>query len=541
MTLTHIPGVGDVLGGCRLERMTARGGMGVVYEATQLALGRRVAVKVISPQLADDPEFRERFVREAQVAASVHHPNIVDVYDAGEQDGVLYLVMRFVDGVDLRTVLRAEHRLHPERAVRIVTDVAGALDAAHRAGLIHRDVTPSNILLSGDGADERAALTDFGLVKHVDTQGATRTGTWFGTLAFVAPEALRDDPVDGRSDVYALGCLLHRMLTGSVPFARDSDAATITAHLHDAPPRPSEASGVDPAFDAVITRALAKEPSDRFATAGALALAAQAALHGERLDPGAAQTSIARDPDQALTRVAAPAQDATRRVPGPAGSDPGRDGATRVAPSFRAPTPRARPAPAAARPPRRTGAFAAVAVFAALVGGAIAIGVNQAVNPPTPTRPHRALPKTPVRPALTSYQTPAYRAQVPRSWKTVADDVDRGGYRESRWRAPYPGHAELAIVYRTGSGVPPDRVATAARGRMAVDPTYSEVAFGPISLNGDIAQRWVYGVDGQARANWYLNPCGTSIAVYAGSRPSEFLRWAPTFRAVTASVQPTCS
>ena len=257
MTLTHTPGVGDVLGGCRLERLAARGGMGVVYEATQLALGRRVAVKVISPQLADDPEFRERFVREAQVAASVHHPNIVDVYDAGEQDGVLYLVMRFVDGVDLRTVLRAEQRLAPERAVRIVTDVAGALDAAHRAGLIHRDVTPSNILLSGEGADERAALTDFGLVKHVDTQGATRTGTWFGTLAFVAPEALRDDPVDGRSDVYALGCLLHRMLTGSVPFARESDAATITAHLHDAPPRPSEARGVDPAFDAVITRALA--------------------------------------------------------------------------------------------------------------------------------------------------------------------------------------------------------------------------------------------------------------------------------------------
>jgi len=541
MTLTHTPGVGDVLGGCRLERMAARGGMGVVYEATQLALGRRVAVKVISPQLADDPEFRERFVREAQVAASVHHPNIVDVYDAGEQDGVLYLVMRFVDGVDLRTVLRAEQRLAPERAVRIVTDVAGALDAAHRAGLIHRDVTPSNILLSGEGADERAALTDFGLVKHVDTQGATRTGTWFGTLAFVAPEALRDDPVDGRSDVYALGCLLHRMLTGSVPFARESDAATITAHLHDAPPRPSEARGVDPAFDAVIARALAKEPADRFATAGALALAAQAALHGERLDPGSAQTSIARDADEALPRVAAPSRDATRPVSDQA---PGSDDATRVAPSFRPPAPQAparRPAPAKARPPRRTGAFAAVAIFAALVGGALAIGVNQAVNPQTPKRPHRALPRTPVRPSLTPYRTPAYRAQVPRSWKVVADDVDRGDYSESRWRAPYPGHAELAIVYRTGSGVRPDRIAAAARGRMAVDPTYSEVAFGPISLNGDTAQRWVYGVDGQARANWYINPCGTSIAVYAGSRPSEFLRWAPTFRAVTASVQPTCS
>ena len=535
MTLTHIPGVDDVLGGCRLDRLAARGGMGVVYEATQLALGRRVAVKVISPQLADDPEFRERFGREARVAASVHHPNIVDVYDAGEQDGVLYLVMRFVDGVDLRTVLRGEPRLAPARAVRIVSDVADALDAAHAAGLIHRDVTPSNILLSGAGPDERAALTDFGLVKHIGSQGATRTGTWFGTLAFVAPEALRDDPVDGRADVYALGCLLYRMLTGSVPFARDSDAATIAAHLHDAPPRPSQAAGVDPAFDAVIARALAKEPADRYASAGAFAQAAQAALRGEDVDPASERTAIAHG--ATAEPGLAPDEDVTRRVP------PATE-ATRVAPAAARPAPRhhaAAPKPAAAKPPRRTGTLLVIALFAALVGGAAAIAINQAVNPQSPRRPARPLPKTPIRPALEPYQTAAYSAQVPRSWKTVADDVDEGDYVESHWRAPYPGHAELAIVYRTGSTVAPDRIATAARGRMAADPTYSEVAFGPISLNGDDAQRWVYGVQGQARVNWYLNPCGTSIAVYGSSRPSEFLRWAPTFRAVAASVQPSCS
>ncbi|MFM9124689.1 MAG: serine/threonine-protein kinase, partial [Actinomycetota bacterium] len=176
MSAPRAPQAGDVLGGCRLEREAASGGMGVVWEATQIALGRRVAVKVIAPALAGDPEFRERFVREARLTASVHHPNIVDVYDAGEQDGVLYIVMRFVDGVDLRTVLREQAPLDPQRAVRICEQVAGALDAAHRAGLIHRDVTPSNILLSAGGADEQAALTDFGLVKHLDTEGHTKTG-----------------------------------------------------------------------------------------------------------------------------------------------------------------------------------------------------------------------------------------------------------------------------------------------------------------------------------------------------------------------------
>ncbi len=220
-----------------------------------------------------------------------------------------------------------------------------------------------------------------------------------------------------------------------------------------------------------------------------------------------------------------------------------------MAPSFRPPAAQGpsrsatagRPAPAA-RPQRRTGAFAAVAVFAALVGGAVALGVNQAVNPQTPKRPRRALPKTPVRPALAAYRTPAYRAQVPRSWKTVADDVDRGDYTESRWRAPVPRPCRdrdrlphrLRARVRTAS---PSRPVGAWRSTRRT----ARCAFGPISLNGDTAQRWVYGVDGQARANWYMNPCGTSIAVYSGSRPSEFLRWAPTFRAVTASVQPTCS
>lgn len=500
--------------------------MGVVFEATQLALGRRVAVKVISPQLADDPEFRERFTREARVAASVHHPSIVDVYDAGEQDGELYLVMRYVDGTDLRTVLRGGTALDPGRAVAITSQVADALDAAHAAGMIHRDVTPSNILLSG----EQAALTDFGLVKHLDTAAETRSGAWLGTLAFVAPEALRDDGVDGRSDVYALGCVLHRMLTGHVPFERESDAATIAAHLHDAPPPASATPGVAEGFDTVIARALAKDPAARHPTAGELARDARAALEGRALDPHTimpppvppAQAAPAAD-DAAATEVAA---GRTRVMP--ARHERGETTAAAGVP----PVPRRRP--------RR--ALVALLALAALAGG-VALGVagERALNDDPPASARPAVPRTPAAVALEPYSTPGYEARVPRGWTRLIDDADRGGFSESRWRAPAPYRAVLAIAYRTDSGASPDGIAEAARARIAADPTYSELAFGEIELNDDIAWRWVYGVGGQARATWYMNPCGTSVAVYGATRPSELLRWAPTFRAVTASVRPTCS
>ncbi len=501
--------------------------MGVVYEATQLALDRRVAVKVISTELAHDPEFRERFTREARVAASVHHPNIVDVYDAGEQDEVLYLVMRYVDGTDLRTLLRGGVRLDPERAVAITSQVAAALDAAHEAGLIHRDVTPSNILLSGNGSGERAALTDFGLVKHLDTAGATRSGAWLGTIAFVAPEALRDDAVDGRADVYALGCVLHRMLTGTVPFARDSDAATITAHLHDAAPRPSATEGVPAGLDAVIARALAKDPADRYPTAGALADDARRALTSApaAAAPGAFETFGRPSQDEdAATAIAG--GDRTRLMPPrpPAGATPEPPQAKR----------RRRP---------RTIVTVALGALALLAGVGIGVAADQALHDdPAPTRTTRGpVPRAPAPVALKPYSTPGYKAQVPLHWTLLADDVDRGTFNESRWRAPAPYHALLVITYRLNSDARPEAVAARARGSMASQRTYSELAFGAIDLNGGEAWRWAYGVDGQARLSWYLNQCGTSVAVYGATKPSELLRWSPTLRAVTASVQPTCS
>ena len=257
---------GDVFADHRIEGLAGRGGMGVVYRATQLGLERTVALKVITPVLAQEEDFRRRFVEESKAAASIEHPNVIPVYHAGERDGVLYIVMRYIDGPDLRALVRAEGRLAPERAAHIVAQVGGALDAAHRHGLVHRDVKPANVLL---GDDDHAYLTDFGLTKRsatTDGGGLSRAGGWVGTLGYVAPEQIRGERIDARTDVYALGCVLVYALTGSAPYMRDTDEATLWAHLN-APP-PSE--DVPPAFEGVVARALAKDPSDRHLSAGDL-------------------------------------------------------------------------------------------------------------------------------------------------------------------------------------------------------------------------------------------------------------------------------
>ena len=256
--------------------------MGVVYRATQLGLGRPVALKVITAQYADNLDFRERFKSEAQVAASIDHPNVVPIFEAGEADGVLYLAMRYVEGTDLRTLVDSSKRLDPERAVRIIWQVAGALDAAHRRGLVHRDVKPPNVLIAQEG-EEHAYLTDFGLTKSAAASGGfTRTGSFVGTPDFAAPEQIRGEHADARADVYALGAVLFHSLTGRVPFPRDSELAKMYAHLNDPAPAASPlAAGMPAGLDVVIGTAMAKAPEERYASAGDLARAALAALQGE--------------------------------------------------------------------------------------------------------------------------------------------------------------------------------------------------------------------------------------------------------------------
>jgi DNA-binding beta-propeller fold protein YncE len=270
---------GQEIAGHRIDGIVGEGGMGVVYRATQLALDRPVALKLIAPALAGDPDFRARFKREARVAASIDHPNVIPVYGAGEHEGTLMLAMRFVDGIDLASYAARSGGLPPERAVAIVSQIAAALDAAHAAGLVHRDVKPQNVLLTGRPGEEHAYLTDFGLAKrHTAAEGVTRSGSFIGTAEFASPEQIRGEPTGPASDVYSLGCVLFTIIALRPPFDRDTEVARLFAHLNDPPPRLSDVARVSPALDEVILRAMAKDPRDRYASAGELARAATAAL-----------------------------------------------------------------------------------------------------------------------------------------------------------------------------------------------------------------------------------------------------------------------
>src|ERR1044072_1660898 len=218
---------GSVFAGHRAEMVAGRGGMGVVYKATQLALDRTVALKVIAAGLLDDQTVRSRFVRESKVAASIDHPNVIPIYYAGEEDGIAYIAMRYVAGDDIRSLVRREGHLDGPRGARLVAHLGAGLDAAPAAGLVHRDIKPANVLLT---SEDHVYLTDFGLTKHaLSVTGSTKPGHWVGTLDYVAPEQIRGERIDARADVYALGCLLFFALTGVVPFRRDSDEARLWA------------------------------------------------------------------------------------------------------------------------------------------------------------------------------------------------------------------------------------------------------------------------------------------------------------------------
>ena len=261
---------GSVLADFRVEDVVGRGGMGVVYQAVQLSLDRPVALKLIAPHLTEDEGFRERFVKESRLSASLDHPHIVPVYAAGEEDGIQYIAMRFVQGANLKTTIASSGCLDPGRAVRLVQQIASALDSAHAHGLVHRDVKPANVLISPEGGGEHAYLTDFGVTKRrTSTETPTGTGEWVGTLDYVAPEQLRGEVVDGRADTYSLGCMLYECVTGSVPFPRARELAKMWAHISDEPPSASAlVPHVPEALSEVIRRAMAKAPGERFPSTG---------------------------------------------------------------------------------------------------------------------------------------------------------------------------------------------------------------------------------------------------------------------------------
>ncbi|MGI9021444.1 MAG: protein kinase domain-containing protein [Solirubrobacterales bacterium] len=293
--------IGTVFAGYRVQELIGRGGMAAVYRAEELRPRRNVALKLILPERATDPQFLARFERESEIAAQIEHPNVVPVYEVDEHEGKVFIAMRFVDGSDLRPLITAP--LEPMRATRLIGEVAGALDAAHARGLVHRDVKPANILVAGSGGGEHAYLADFGLAALTEELGQlTRTGHFLGTVDYVAPEQIQGDPVDARADVYALACVLFQALTGEVPFPRDSEVAKIWAHVHEPAPSALERHPpLPPAIDRVLERGMAKDPAQRFASAGELARAAADAASGER--PTRALASPPERPEQATRRV----------------------------------------------------------------------------------------------------------------------------------------------------------------------------------------------------------------------------------------------
>jgi YVTN family beta-propeller protein len=287
--MAELPLVGEEFAGYRLVSVLGRGGMSVVFQAENPRLGNVIALKVLDPSLAGDDIFRTRFLDESRIAASMNHPNVIPIHDMGSSAGLLYIAMRCVTGTDLRQMLKKRGRLQPDTGVFLLEQAARALDAAHRRGLVHRDVKPGNLLVErgNEGSDpEHVYLTDFGITKHMGSRtGLTSSGQFLGTIDYVAPEQIRGISVLGLADQYSLGCVLYECLTGRVPFEKDLDAAIIWAHMEESPTQPTLLRpDLPPAIDEVFGRVLAKNPGDRFESCKEFMTAAREAL-GPMADP----------------------------------------------------------------------------------------------------------------------------------------------------------------------------------------------------------------------------------------------------------------
>ncbi|MEI4277222.1 protein kinase domain-containing protein [Klenkia terrae] len=425
---------GDTFAGYTVVRELGTGGMGAVYLVQHPRLPRTDALKVLRRELCSDPAFTRRFLREAELVAGLSHRNVVPVLDRGEVDGQLWLTMAFVDGQDVEGALAAAGgRLPPERAVHVVTEVAAALDAAHRQGLVHRDVKPANILLrpGDDDEPEQVFLTDFGIAKPLEAGSTrlTRTGMVIATFDYASPEQVESRDLGPPSDVYSLGCVLYRLLSGSVPFPGDTLYAALHGHVSLPPPRPSATVPASPpALDQVVARAMAKDPGDRYPTCRALAAAARAAL-APRPAPRPAPARPAPAPVTVVQRTVPQPAPATDRWTAVGPSTPqrtGPPGASRPGVGHRPPSPApGGPAPAPGRGRRRWAAAVAVTVSVVGVTTAITVVLNRGDDDAgagaAPTAGGASTTAGPV--ATTAGPAELALAALPRSAQPLPDDV----------------------------------------------------------------------------------------------------------------------
>ena len=533
---------GSIVAGYRIDEMIGRGGMGVVYRATNVALHRIYALKVLAPELAEDEQFRERFKRETRIAASLHHPNIVGIHNAGEHDDLLFFVMDYVTGTDLHEILLKQGALEPDRAVDLLEPCASALDAAHARGLVHRDVKPANILISVKDGEEHAYLTDFGLAKRFDAASAmTAQGLIVGTVNYMAPEQIAGTRTDSRTDIYGLACVFFQMLTGRVPYERENSVATLFAHIHDPPP-PLDGAIIEtyPAFVPVLQKAMAKEPSDRYFSAGDFARDAEAALKGVRLSApptivGTGEAMPLAEPDEAVTSAgpgaesepasaAAPRAGAETRAAArepvrplettlggspPPAADLAAPGAAEADPAGTTPTKR--------RPRRGLGIAAALALVAGLAAVAVVVlGSNDTSNSKPAGQPFESAQQ----PVPTNRVTGGGNATVRLDWNVAAVTLDAAGLLNG---SPHAMH-----IHAGGKGVcPPASAARLHNGHAAISTSNGIAFYGPpqvaLTSTGDTTPRSIlnfprFPTSGTIRYSRKITvPAGVAAAIRANN------------------------
>ncbi len=503
--------IGGQLGSYLIESVIGRGGMSVVYRAVHSRLGTPVALKALAPELSSDDAFRERFLREAKMAAGIDHPNVIPIYDTGLCEDSLYIIMRYVSGGDLKTELVTAGPLSPERAIELLKPVGRALDAAHAHGLVHRDVKPANILLqrSESGEIEHVYLSDFGVTKHATSvSGLTKTGALVGTVDYMAPEQIEGQTVSAQTDIYALGCLFYQSLTGRVPYHRETEAAVLWAHMRgDYEPLAGVRPGLSPALDATLSKALSKEPSARFARATVFVNAFSAAAGA---GGGTRPSDLIAEPADATVAEAMPPPG-----PGPLGLDRSPDvtrpdheqvaaasAPTPPPPPTPTPTPTPTPPPPAAparpaqpRRPARSGGggggglkrwwpAGAAVLGVAVIAGAVALLSGGSSSKDSKSTAD-SFPATLVG-VPTNHVDATGDATVKLDGDSAAITVDTNGLLDS---APHAMH-----IHAGGEGkCPPAQAAHEHNGRLSISTVNGEPFYGPpvtsMTTKGDISKK----------------------------------------------------
>jgi serine/threonine protein kinase len=516
---------GQVLGEYEILHVAGAGGMGIVYRAVQRSLGRAVALKVIREEISQAPEYRERFLREARLAASVDHPHVVSVYDVGESDHRLFLAMQWIDGEDLRHLLERSGRLESHRAVAIAIQVAEALDAVHGVGdLIHRDVKPANVLLRTLSGKDHAYLTDFGVARPAESvESLIRTGWTVGTAGYLAPEQIMGREPDRQSDLYALGCVFFEMLTGQPPFQGPNEMALRWAHAHDPRPLASVvAAGVDPRYDDFLLSALAVDPQMRFSSGAAFALALSAAEAGQAAPNATAPPQRPHVP----TAVGPPTP-----IPGP----PTPPGGAAMYPGYGYPT----PVPPHT-PPQRSGnplalvilglvALAGIAVGALAAAGVFSTHTTTLTNTraaavsPRDRRPHKGsqhptspptsttqssptattpstpsssqAPSTPLGPT-TTYAGRAFSISYPAQWITQDAEAQKSYGTDTTFVSPSDSNTLMRVdVTANPSSSDPMVAAQPVVSSLEQQPGYSQIDLSRGTFEGFPAVHWEFTVD----------------------------------------------